>query len=189
MEPTYDGELRHFEALIRQHQPQLHGFARRLCRQGGVEPEDLVQDTLERALRRREWLAAQNERMRLAWLYTTLRRRFLDLRRHQRVEELVGATLELIEAPVLIRQKRQWLLWERVSDEQLREAFEHLKPSLREPLELHALGLRYKDIAQRVGATVGTVGGRIFQARQVLRARLVARLSDEEPQEMAGSPS
>jgi len=95
-----DGHRQRFETLIRQHLPRLRGFARRLRRHGGIDSDDLLQDTMERALCERDWLAAQDERTFRAWLCTTLRRRFIDLHRRRHIEERVCSGLELIEAPV-----------------------------------------------------------------------------------------
>ncbi|MFP2932359.1 RNA polymerase sigma factor [Pyxidicoccus sp. 3LG] len=177
MDPIPDGDPRHFEALIRRHHPRLRGFARKLCRRGDVDPEDLLQDTLERAVSQRAWLAAQDERRCQAWLCTTLRRRFVDLHRRQRSDEAACSGLELVEAPVVVHPPREWRAWDRVSDAELRQALEDLEPSLREPFELHAAGLRYKDISRRLGTPVGTVSSWLFKARRSLRLRLLAQQS------------
>jgi RNA polymerase sigma-70 factor (ECF subfamily) len=160
------------EDCLLRHQPLLLGKARRLCRRGGIDPEDLVQDTLERALRRLDWLSAQGERTCRAWLCTTLQRRFLDLYRRRRTESADEPDLTLLHAPVVVREPRAWQPWEHVSEEQLREAVARLKTPLRDVFELHATGLRYKAIAQRLGAPVGTVGCWLFQARRDLRELL-----------------
>lgn len=158
----------HEEALLR-HRPLLLGMARRLCHRGGIDPEDLVQDTLERALRQRELLAARDERTCRAWLCTTLQHRFLDLCRRQHTEAVDAPHLRRIRAPVVVREPRTWRPWERVSEEHLRAAVERLKPPLRDAFELHASGLRYREIAERLGAPMGTVGCWLFQARMNLR--------------------
>lgn len=158
----------HEDALLR-HRALLTGMARRLCRRGGIDPDDLVQDTLERALRQRAWLAARDERTCRAWLCTTLQHRFLDLCRRQRTELVDAPHLKQIRAPVVVREPRTWRPWERVSEEHLREAVERLKPPLRDAFELHAAGLRYKEISERLGAPMGTVGCWLFQARRDLR--------------------
>jgi RNA polymerase sigma-70 factor (ECF subfamily) len=157
------------EDLLLRHRSLLMGMARRLCRRRGIDPEDLVQDTLERALRQREWLTARDERTCRAWLCTTLQHRFLDLCRRQRTEVVDAPHLKQVRAPVVMREPRTWLPWERVSEEHLRQAVARLRSPLRETFELHAEGLRYKDIAERLGAPMGTVGCWLFQARRELR--------------------
>lgn len=150
----------------------LRALARKLCRGGQMEAEDLLQDTLERALRQREWLQAQGEGTVRAWLCTTLRRRFLDCCRHRRVEAVDGQELERVRAPVLVREAREWRAWELVTGEELQQALERLAPRLRAAFELHMEGLRYKAIAQRLGVAPGTVGTWLYLARRELRAQL-----------------
>ncbi len=168
-----------FVADILPYQSLLLGMARRLCRQGGIDPEDLVQDTLERALRQHAMLAQRGERSRRAWLCTTLYRRFLDLCRRQRTETRDGPELTVVQAPVVFHEPRAWRPWEHVTDAQLHAALGHLKPPLRAVFELHALGLRYKAIAQELGTPLGTVSCWLFQARRDLR-ELLRPLASEE---------
>lgn len=172
MAHTFSGDSREFTAFIAPHRALLLGLARKLCRDGGVEPEDLVQDTLERALLHFEALRGGSEGMRRAWLCTTLQRRFLDHCRRQRTESTEGPHLELLHAPVLVREPREWHSWERVSEEELHEAIACLRSPWREAFELHTAGLRYKTIAQRLGTTTGTVGCWLHHARLELRALL-----------------
>jgi RNA polymerase sigma-70 factor (ECF subfamily) len=161
-----------FQSLISSHRPLLLGLANKLCRNGGADPEDLVQDTLERALVHFEQLREWNEPRRRAWLCTTLQRRFLDHFRRQRTESHESAHLEWMRAPVLVREPRAWQPWERVSEEELQRAISRLRPPLRAAFELHLEGLRYKAIAERLGTTPGTVGFWLHQARRELKARL-----------------
>lgn len=164
--------MKDFEALAGQHQPLLLGLARKLCRHGVADAEDLVQDTLERALEHLEQLRGWSHDTRRAWLCTTLQRRFLDLYRRQRTEALEAPHLELVRAPVLVREPRAWRPWEHISEEELRHAVTALRLPLRTAFELHREGLRYKAIAERLGTTPGTVGFWLHQARRELKARL-----------------
>lgn len=182
MPRTYAGDSQQFASVIGQHVPLLLGLARKLCRNGGVEPEDLVQDTLERALVHFALLREWSDGTRRAWLCTTLQRRFLDHCRRQRTENHEAPHLELLRAPVLVREPRAWRTWERISEEELREAIARLRHPLRTAFEMHTVGLRYKDIAQRLGTTPGTVGFWLHQARHELEAwlRPLAAAREEE---------
>lgn len=184
MPRTFSGDSREFAALIGPHRDLLMGLAHKLCRNGGVEPEDLMQDTLERALVHFELLRGWSDGTRRAWLCTTLQRRFLDHCRRQRTESHEGPSLELLHAPVLVREPREWHCWERVSEEELHEAIACLRTPLREAFELHTAGLRYKDIAGRLGTTPGTVGFWLHQARLELR-ELLRPLAMEHAEELA----
>lgn len=172
MSRTCAEDSQHYTAVIGPHVSLLRGLARKLCRNGGVEPEDLVQDTLERALVHLPRLRGWCESTRRAWLCTTLQRRFLDHCRRQRTENTEAPHLELVRAPVLVREPRAWRAWEHLSDEDLNEAVSRLRQPLRAAFELHCEGLRYKDIAERLGTTPGTVGFWLHQARRELEARL-----------------
>ncbi|WP_257451813.1 RNA polymerase sigma factor [Archangium lipolyticum] len=184
MQRTLAGDDQHFQSLIGPHQPLLLGLARKLCRNGGAaDPEDLVQDTLERALLHLDQLREWSDSTRRAWLCTTLQRRFLDQCRRQRTESTEGPNLERVGAPVLVREPRAWHTWEQVSDEELRWAITRLRPPLRTAFELHLAGLRYKAIAGQLGTSTGTVGFWLHQARRELRALLrpIATAHAESP--------
>ncbi len=161
-----------FESIIGPHGPLLLGLARKLCRHGGLEPEDLVQDTLLRAWSHLARLQGWSEERRRAWLCTTLQRRFLDVRRRQWTELREGPHLRVVGAPVLVREPRVWEAWERISEADLEAALLRLRPPLRAAFGLHQGGLSYKAIAQRLGTTPGTVGFWLHQARHELRAWL-----------------
>ncbi|PTL76703.1 RNA polymerase sigma factor [Vitiosangium sp. GDMCC 1.1324] len=184
MTRTFAGDSQGFAAIIGPHWSLLHGLARKLCRNGGVEPEDLVQDTLERALHHFERLRGWSHSTQRAWLCTTLHRRFLDHCRHQRTEAAEGPRLELLRVPVLVREPRRWQTWEHVSEEELHEAIARLRHPLRAAFELHTAGLRYRAIAERLGTTPGTVGFWLHQARRELRAWLQP-LAVERAEELA----
>ncbi|HYO55223.1 RNA polymerase sigma factor [Archangium sp.] len=172
MPRTFSEDSQEFSSVLGPHGPLLLGLARKLCRQGGVDPEDLVQDTLERALLHFELLRGWSDGTRRSWLCTTLQRRFIDHCRRQRTEATEGPLLKWVHAPVLVREPREWRSWERISEEELHEAVARLRPPLRDAFELHSAGLRYKAIAERLGTTPGTVGSWLHQARCELKAWL-----------------
>jgi RNA polymerase sigma-70 factor (ECF subfamily) len=166
---TREEDSQRFLSLIAPHRPLLLGLARKLCRNGGTDPEDLVQDTLERALRHFDRLRDSSDAARRAWLCTTLQRRFIDQLRRQHTESVEGPHLELVRAPVLMREPRAWSPWEHVTEVELEHAISRLRPPLRTAFELHTLGLRYKAIAERLGTTPGTVGFWLHEARRELK--------------------
>ena len=168
----HEDDSQQFLSLIAPHRPLLLGLARKLCRHSGTDPEDLVQDTLERALRHFDRLRHSSEPARRAWLCTTLQRRFVDHFRRQRTESVEGPNLERVRAPVLVREPREWSPWEHITEVELQDAISRLRQPLRAAFELHLAGLRYKVIAERLGSTSGTVGFWLHEARRELRAWL-----------------
>jgi RNA polymerase sigma-70 factor (ECF subfamily) len=154
-------------AAVMPHRDALYTRALRLS--GNRErARDLVQDTIERALRRREsFVSGTNLR---AWLMTILTNRFLDLVRRDKLAAEVAIDDHDVAAEPLPEA--------RVSPERLRAAVAALPDDLREVVTLHALdGRGYRDIAEQLGIPIGTVGTRLARAR----SRLLLELREETP--------
>jgi RNA polymerase sigma-70 factor (ECF subfamily) len=165
-----------FEECAYRFRPMLLALAKRLCGRGGMDPEDLVQEALARALAHHATLSAQPEPVYRAWLCRALTNHFLDLCRKRRTEVLeqerddARRVSEEVEAP----QAGEREMWESISDEDFRDAISRLpNPRVREAYGLHVSGLRYRAIAQRMGVPEGTVGSWLFQARKELKALLL----------------
>ena len=123
--------------------PALWAFARRLLRQE-ADAEDLVQDTIVRALAARDRF--QDGTNLKAWLFTIMRNSFNSRWRRGLREVMPGA--EAI-------------------DRMLRD----LTPAHRDILILiPVLGVSYEDAAQACGCSVGTVKSRLNRARGALAA-------------------
>ncbi|HVV86657.1 MAG TPA: RNA polymerase sigma factor [Kofleriaceae bacterium] len=152
-------------ADVASHHDALYARALRLCGNAD-QARDLVQDTVERALRRRDtFVAGTNLR---AWLMTILSNRFLDVVRRDRIVKVVAIDDRDVAAEPPPPEAR-------VSPEQLRAAVDALPPELREIVTLHALeGLGYRAIADRLRLPMGTVGTRLARARAQLHAALRA---------------
>jgi RNA polymerase sigma-70 factor (ECF subfamily) len=150
---------------VSEHRPDLLRHARRLMGNES-DAQDLVHDTVERALRAiDQFEPGTNLR---AWLYTIMVRRARDQFRARRGRELVPMALEDLPAPDSSEDPPA--PWRAVSDEQLRAALERLPESFRQVFELHAFGrLAYADIAARLDVPVATVGTRLKRARDRLR--------------------
>lgn len=165
---------RPWEALAREHGPLLLQMARRLCGSGRwADPEDLVQETFERALQDSDRLSRTESGPLRGWLCTTLSHRFLDLCRRRKTEttavpELRATLPDSASSP----EDRHLHLWTSFTPERFRAAVQALRPRHREAYELHASGLRYREIAERLGAPVGSVGFWISEARKELRQLL-----------------
>jgi RNA polymerase sigma-70 factor (ECF subfamily) len=150
------------DELVR-HRPALERSARRLCR-NRHDAEDLVQATLERALRAQAQFAPGGNLG--GWLFRILCNRHRDnLRRRNGIQvalpdELPDNTPEAEEVSSLLL----------ASPEAVLEAVKQLPPELRAPLELHAVrGKRYREIAEELSLPINTVGTRIRRARHRLQ--------------------
>jgi len=156
-----------FHALVTEHRPSLVARAKQLCR-SHMDPEDLVQDTLERAFRGYHTLR-DGARAR-AWLFTILSNTFID-RIRQKNSEPPSDPLD--EVAVAAPPPSPRPAWERITEAQLSAAVATLPEELRELYRLHAIeGLDYNQLSTRLGLNKNTVGTRLLRARKLLREAL-----------------
>ena len=147
--------------------PALRRYALGLTGQS-ASADDLVQDCIERALRRIESL--QDESKIGAWLRTILFNAFIDERRQlrSRIEAVETELLEHLPDPRLNAETRLEL-------QQVLHAASTLTPQHRQVLLLAGVeGLSYRDMAEEVGVPLGTVMSRLARARDQLRLALEA---------------
>ncbi len=145
--------------------PALRIYARSLCR-NPVEADDLVQDTLLRAIENiHRFTPGTNLR---AWLFTIMRNRFYsDWQRRSRERTGEADCVSTVPQPVEGRQ-----LWH-LRLKEMERALEALPVHYRETLVLVAvLGESYAQAAEVLGCDVGTIKSRINRARATLRDRL-----------------
>lgn len=181
MSHPQDDKRRRAEALVREHRPGLLRIARRLCGSGPVDPEDLVQETLERALAHLERLEERELEAREAWLGATLTHRFLDHCRRHSTEARALPSLEAVQpreegGP----EEGARESWAQVSDEALSGAIAQLEQRHREAYVLHARGLKYQAISRQMGIPMGTVATWLHQARHQLRRLLAPPAEDSQ---------
>ena len=158
------------EALV--HLDALYSFALKLAR-ARDDAEDLVSDTLLRALERWEqYHLGTNIR---AWLFTILyhvfvsRKRRIDAREVQQPEDTEGwAMFEAVgEADPETRFYDSFL------DDEVTRAIRSLPVEYRSAVVLSDLqGLRYAEIADVLGVPEGTVKSRLFRGRRLLQRKL-----------------
>lgn len=158
--------MKRFVERALEHLPALWAAARRLTRDE-AQAEDLVQETLIRAMEKQHQLR-EPDRLR-GWLLTV--QRSLHLNRAQtmraRLEVLDGGRgaeptgdleAEIVQATI---------------GEELATALDALPPAQREALWLREVdGLTYQEIARVQGCPVGTVRSRLARAREAVLASL-----------------
>jgi RNA polymerase sigma-70 factor (ECF subfamily) len=152
-----------FHRLVEQQIPRLRRYARALTR-NGERGDDLVQDTLVRALAKEHlWQPGTNLR---AWLFTIMHNQNVNLVRSSlreggavSLDELSG-TLEATTAdPIVRRQLRE-----------LEAALDHLPDEQRQVILLIGLeGMNYAEAATIVNVPIGTIRSRLSRARESLR--------------------
>jgi RNA polymerase sigma-70 factor (ECF subfamily) len=178
---TPDASLEEVRAWLRRHAALLLDGRLR----GKVDPSDVVQDTLLKALRHQEQFRGRTESERRAWLRRILAntladavRRFLagrkrDVGREQSLDEAVRQSSEHLrvwladgrEPPEGEAAHNEELLW-------LAEGLAELPGDQREAVRLkHLHGLSVGEVARRMGKTAAAVAGLLRRGLEALRRR------------------
>jgi RNA polymerase sigma-70 factor (ECF subfamily) len=140
--------------------PRLRRYARALTH-NSAWADDLVQDTMERALSRR-WLFRANSNL-CGWLFTMLYRVYLNDVSSHRIRHAVAeenAPEQSTSGDMTLQLDMQQAL--------MRLSAEHRAVILLVGLEQ----MSYKEAAQALGIPIGTVMSRLLRAREQLRLLL-----------------
>jgi RNA polymerase sigma-70 factor (ECF subfamily) len=152
--------------LISREIPHLRRYARALARDKD-EADDLVQDCLERAIRKRhQWRRRGSIR---SWLFRTLYRTFINgLPRRNRersqvqVDGVYDGFHERLREPPRQEDHLEW--------QDMAAALSRLPDQQRAAILLVALeGMSYDEAADILSVPVGTVRSRLSRARETLR--------------------
>ncbi len=161
------------------HLPNMMGMARRLTR-SVVEAEDLVQDTLVKAIRARDqYQAGTNLR---AWLFRILKNTFINKYHRGRIEK--AATQMHGGDPIVdgwigtasvsaMRDPEANLLRPQLERE-IQAAIDELPEEFRMVVILADVeGFAYREIAETLECPIGTVMSRLHRARRILKTKLI----------------
>lgn len=145
--------------------PRLRRYARALVGERAAA-DDLVQDTLERALAKFHlWRRGSDLR---AWLFTIMHNVHVNQVRGRR--EMTSLDGEALEQPVRATQDVA------LEARDLERALHQLSVEQREVLLLVILeDMTYEDVASTLGIPIGTVMSRLYSARQRLARALEDR--------------
>jgi RNA polymerase sigma-70 factor (ECF subfamily) len=163
-------------AIIAEAIPGLTKLAERLCATS-ADASDLVQDTVERAMRNGIPADVRNPS---GWLATMLHHLFIDRCRaearrppHEPIEDHHDNI-----TPIHVAGLEP--AWSRVTMADIYAALEAISPTYREVYALHTFErLSYEAIAERLKINRITVGTRLTRARLELRKVLIARFGVE----------
>jgi len=161
-----------FDAEAMRHLDALYAFALKLTR-ARDEAEDLVSDTMLRAIQRWEqYRLGTNIR---AWLFTILyhafvsRKRRVDAREVQPLEDEDGRMV--FEA--VGETDPEGTFYNSFLDEEIVGAIQALPDEYRLAVVMSDLhGLKYAEIAGVLGVPEGTVKSRLFRGRRILQGQL-----------------
>ncbi len=157
-------------------------YARALCHDPN-EAEELVQETIRRALSSRKRPSPLTLEALRPWLFTILRNHWLNALRHKRSE----ADFDW-DTGVPVTETPESILTRRYLQSEVRDALDALPPAYREVIVLREMeGLSYQEISSLLGCPPGTVMSRLARARTRLRGMFVG-LSRTSPGTAAGNP-
>lgn len=178
-QPRTRTDLEDFERAILAHSQSLLSVACRLTR-SRPEAEDLVQDTLVKALRARDQYETGTNLK--AWLLRILKNTFINRYRRSGLERSVfdahtadpladgwigTATLRAMRDP-------EGQALRPVLEREILTALDELPEEFRLIVLLSDVEeLSYKEIAETVGCPIGTVMSRLHRGRRLLKSRLI----------------
>ena len=166
------GDARAFEELFRREYPALCRFADRYVRDGPAS-EDLVQDLFATVWANRARLDVRGSVR--SYLFTAVRNRALNLRKHTLVEREWGRDESVPEVRALHRAPRRPddILDESERDARLRAAIAHLPERCRLVMQLRwQEQLGHADIASIMGISIKGVEIQLTRGLRSLRERL-----------------
>lgn len=146
--------------------PRLRRYARALLRDRDAA-DDLVQDSLERALSRLDnWSTGENPRR---WLFTIMHHLFVDHTRKvkRRNETIIPVNEDALDVAQPASQ------FDSVASREIIDALQIISPERRAALLIVAVeGFSYAEAANMLGIPAGTLMSRIARGRDELRALL-----------------
>ncbi len=168
------GDARRFEEQFSAHLDAAYNLARWMTGHDGAA-QDVVQESCLRAFR---FLHRFDGRHPRAWLLTIVRNQSYEwLQKNSAARYAVPIDDEDgICEPALSHSETPEVLAMRLEDGELvRRALEELPPPLREVIVLKDLeDMAYKDIADVIGAPIGTVMSRLSRGRGQLKTSIIA---------------
>lgn len=152
--------------------PALGRFAMSLTRNKD-RANDLVQDTVERALKKAHLFDGTNLR---SWMFTICRRVFLNQIRSQKSRGVAVPVEDAPQAALSIAQNQETTMY--FND--VMEAFQRLPLNDKVVISLVVMeGLKYEEVAQLLNIPIGTVRSRLSRAR----ARLEGMVNADDAKE------
>ncbi len=147
-----------FEAGLLKAVPDIRYFARNLTRDPDAA-DDLTQDVLEKAIKRRDHFQGGNI---AAWLMTMTRNLFIDQNRSKKRKPEVA--YDEVHDP----RHNPGSVGQQDDMNDLNNALSRMTQSCQEVLSLIGIGYRYSEIADMVGIEIGTVMSRLSRCRRKL---------------------
>lgn len=168
-----NGQAAAWNELVEMFQPGLIAKARRLLRYSKlarrVDAEQLVNIAVTKAWEKRGSLVAQSTRQVAGFLLTTLQRSFIDQCRPINLEASSPSWL----APAAGDDTPSEVMISNEAEARLHACLAELSPRHREVLVMrHVDGMKFREIADRLGTTTGAIAGAARDGLKLLTDRL-----------------
>ncbi len=161
-----------FNTQISGLQSTLKQFTYRFTR-NAEESQDLIQDTLLRALTYRDKFKEDTNLK--GWLFTIMRNTFIN---NYRKAKLAKTSTDTTKELYYLNVADQYTFNKPEKTLELKELWGNvnsLKKDLQMPFKLHTTGYKYHEISAHLNIPIGTVKNRIFQARKEIQKNLLTR--------------
>lgn len=159
-----------FNTQISGLQSTLKQFTYRFTR-NAEESQDLIQDTLLRALTYRDKFKEDTNLK--GWLFTIMRNTFIN---NYRKAKLAKTSTDTTKELYYLNVADQYTFNKPEKTLELKELWGNvnsLKEDLQMPFKLHTTGYKYHEISAHLNIPIGTVKNRIFQARKEIQKNLL----------------
>lgn len=150
-------------------QPNLSYFATMLT-SNHEEANDLVQDTFLKAIVNKEKFRPNTNLK--AWTYTIMKNTFINNYRRRIKSNTIIDTTEDLYYLNNSRRSGEESPESKISVKEIIKGIEKLEAEHRKPFEMHFQGYKYKEIADLLDLSIGTVKSRIFFTRKKLMKSL-----------------
>ena len=153
----------------------LHSFALNLTK-NSEEAKDLYQETAFRAMSNRDKFRPGTNFK--AWLLTIMKNIFINnYRKKSKARTIFDSTDNMYyinSGGATISNRAE----SRIMMDELNHMIERLDDNLKVPFEMHYVGYKYQEIADKLDLPLGTVKSRIFFARKELKEMIADRYGD-----------
>ena len=129
------------------------------------DAKDLIQETMLKAIRYRDYYTPKTNFK--AWVFTIMKNIFINQYRRKVKSGMIfdnSKDLFLLNNSTENRNSPE----NHIANNEVKEKLDLLSEEYKEPFEMHYLGYKYKEIADKLSIPIGTVKSRIFIARKKL---------------------
>ncbi|MFT4568053.1 MAG: RNA polymerase sigma-70 factor (ECF subfamily) [Saprospiraceae bacterium] len=149
--------------------PSLNSFAYNLTKDS-EEAKDLYQETAFRAITNREKFKAGTNLK--AWLFTIMKNIFIN---NYRKRSKANTIMDNTDNMYFLNSSENAIsngAGTNIMMDELNTMIQKLEESIRVPFQMHYVGFKYQEIADKLELPLGTVKSRIFFARKELKSQI-----------------